>query len=651
MNYDIKKWWEHLKTHMVSREGETTALDRVRTAAQYHQRQQQTAVVDHGFRFENRWAYLRNHIVQLEGEAAILTLPIASRAATRSPSRCNSSNKQQQAAVVDNGFRFSKSLGSPQRPYRPARRRGCDIDPASSLVAGQGARIQAPRQLRLPHEQKTETGILLRLVADPDARSGVPCKHDHRTSTELANYEVYINDDGLIYDASLNQTSASNSNNKFYRLQLRRTPEFYYLIRGTGTGIISNDFKASSSRWGHSGPVLCSACRLSGFQQTRRLTFFRKSYRTSQPPYTTHTHTTIVDLVRDLRSIYSDRIITLNRLLQTRQPDGVAIEVPAGAAQRSPDRPEEDMTSYVSVRQPAVNVLLAMMRYLLAVGLDVTDVHWGSELVGFAFHDFGVDPVLDRKVKGALVMHLFPAATDAPRLRAVDIDAMLVNGQVERIVFASPAFHPFPREPEPGRQNVSPVASPSNVFWDGSRDLGDVASAAYGLSVADRQQGRLAVAFPYMIRVRYEPPCRRMDHVSFRQLQRIAVQASREVGPRADASDASSEPIRQLYVISAIIHRHSHLPGIRFPWSVTDPACKFFLVYTRLDRDVPLVNTLETDMDAEDGAALVGSGASTRPESRDEILPNGLGSFGRTSQSLGNSSTGNRNPRTDVYAL
>jgi poly [ADP-ribose] polymerase len=36
----------------------------------------------------------------------------------------------------------------------------------------------------------------------------------------LIGYTVYIDDDGLIYDASLNQTNASNNNNKFYRLQV-----------------------------------------------------------------------------------------------------------------------------------------------------------------------------------------------------------------------------------------------------------------------------------------------------------------------------------------------------------------------------------------------------------------------------------------------
>ncbi|AEO55796.1 hypothetical protein MYCTH_2132970 [Thermothelomyces thermophilus ATCC 42464] len=38
-------------------------------------------------------------------------------------------------------------------------------------------------------------------------------------------YKVYIDDSGVIYDASLNQTNASNNNNKFYRLQLLVQPQ------------------------------------------------------------------------------------------------------------------------------------------------------------------------------------------------------------------------------------------------------------------------------------------------------------------------------------------------------------------------------------------------------------------------------------------
>jgi poly [ADP-ribose] polymerase len=44
---------------------------------------------------------------------------------------------------------------------------------------------------------------------------------DEGAVRELPNYEVYIDDSGVIYDASLNQTNASSNNNKFYRIQVR----------------------------------------------------------------------------------------------------------------------------------------------------------------------------------------------------------------------------------------------------------------------------------------------------------------------------------------------------------------------------------------------------------------------------------------------
>ena len=36
----------------------------------------------------------------------------------------------------------------------------------------------------------------------------------------LTHYTIYIDDDGVIYDANLNQTNAGNNNNKFYRIQV-----------------------------------------------------------------------------------------------------------------------------------------------------------------------------------------------------------------------------------------------------------------------------------------------------------------------------------------------------------------------------------------------------------------------------------------------
>jgi poly [ADP-ribose] polymerase len=37
----------------------------------------------------------------------------------------------------------------------------------------------------------------------------------------LAQYQVFIDDDGTIFDASLNQTNSSANNNKFYKAQVR----------------------------------------------------------------------------------------------------------------------------------------------------------------------------------------------------------------------------------------------------------------------------------------------------------------------------------------------------------------------------------------------------------------------------------------------
>ncbi|KAI1661021.1 PARP-domain-containing protein [Daldinia decipiens] len=46
---------------------------------------------------------------------------------------------------------------------------------------------------------------------------------DEGADSQYQNYEVYIDDDGVIFDASLNQTNSTANNNKFYRLQLLRS--------------------------------------------------------------------------------------------------------------------------------------------------------------------------------------------------------------------------------------------------------------------------------------------------------------------------------------------------------------------------------------------------------------------------------------------
>jgi poly [ADP-ribose] polymerase 2/3/4 len=55
----------------------------------------------------------------------------------------------------------------------------------------------------------------------------------------LFDYEVYVDPQGVIFDASLNQTNSTNNNNKFYRIQLlfqRGTYKVCYGIRDGQTG-------------------------------------------------------------------------------------------------------------------------------------------------------------------------------------------------------------------------------------------------------------------------------------------------------------------------------------------------------------------------------------------------------------------------------
>jgi poly [ADP-ribose] polymerase len=44
----------------------------------------------------------------------------------------------------------------------------------------------------------------------------------------LTHYRVYIDNDGVIYDAALNQTNSSDNNNKFYRVQVCHRPTSCY---------------------------------------------------------------------------------------------------------------------------------------------------------------------------------------------------------------------------------------------------------------------------------------------------------------------------------------------------------------------------------------------------------------------------------------
>ena len=71
-------------------------------------------------------------------------------------------------------------------------------------------------------------------IANPEVKLHIPIDE----MCPLTQYEVYIDNAGVIYDAALNQTNASSNNNKFYRVQLLRN--------------VVGDYK-TWTRWGRVG--------------------------------------------------------------------------------------------------------------------------------------------------------------------------------------------------------------------------------------------------------------------------------------------------------------------------------------------------------------------------------------------------------------
>ncbi|KAK3616013.1 hypothetical protein LTR56_026248 [Elasticomyces elasticus] len=107
-----------------------------------------------------------------------------------------------------------------------------DLDVLESPADVVTSKEPAQSGSRFPNDGELEVG---RAQIATDKKLRIPVD-EH---CPLASYHVYIDpDDGIIYDASLNQTNASNNNNKFYRLQL--------LVNATG------QYQAWT-RWGRVG--------------------------------------------------------------------------------------------------------------------------------------------------------------------------------------------------------------------------------------------------------------------------------------------------------------------------------------------------------------------------------------------------------------
>ncbi|KAI0009495.1 PARP-domain-containing protein [Xylariaceae sp. FL0662B] len=113
----------------------------------------------------------------------------------------------------------------------PAVNDGNDDDDSQSHPKKKSRALEDKLQKQEAKEAKVADGQIAKSF---DIRIPI----DEGAVNQFHNYEVYIDDTGVIYDASLNQTNATNNNNKFYRVQLLRS--------------VSGDYR-TWTRWGRVG--------------------------------------------------------------------------------------------------------------------------------------------------------------------------------------------------------------------------------------------------------------------------------------------------------------------------------------------------------------------------------------------------------------
>lgn len=106
---------------------------------------------------------------------------------------------------------------------------------APSQKANGKKRAASPVAAPAP-DKKTKTAPAAPADAEPKFGEGSVLKSRDMVipideGCPLTGYRVYVDDDGVVYDASLNQTNASNNNNKFYRVQVCAPSELQWIVR------------------------------------------------------------------------------------------------------------------------------------------------------------------------------------------------------------------------------------------------------------------------------------------------------------------------------------------------------------------------------------------------------------------------------------
>ena len=120
--------------------------------------------------------------------------------------------------VPEKAYLFTSSPADVRSQSNGSRKRNASPDSS----ANENAKSQFKMQKTV---NGSKTKVKSGQVADDQISKSSDIKIPLDEGCPLTTYEVYIDDNGVIYDASLNQANASANNNKFYRIQVLATSQ------------------------------------------------------------------------------------------------------------------------------------------------------------------------------------------------------------------------------------------------------------------------------------------------------------------------------------------------------------------------------------------------------------------------------------------
>ncbi|KAH8672842.1 poly-ribose polymerase-like protein [Tricladium varicosporioides] len=158
----------------------------------------------------------------------------SSTAPANGTGKANTSRKRSVATTDDAEDDASQTQPALKKRGRAAKK---DVDDESSQLPSRTKANGSASQAQVDPPKAAQASKSKAVKAEPESKMESKLKEglaNHKTNIAqsmdvtipvdetcpLTHFRVYIDDKSLIYDANLNQTNASNNNNKFYRVQL-----------------------------------------------------------------------------------------------------------------------------------------------------------------------------------------------------------------------------------------------------------------------------------------------------------------------------------------------------------------------------------------------------------------------------------------------